>query len=113
MAVSFGPFHHEIQGIDREFSKQTRVSVAAANAEKKALFGLGSVSADIDITLTGEDDRKLVEVKVDKDKRSKFPLYFDGESVGGRVNVRVREGKKLDHNGIKIEFVGQIGTLHN
>jgi vacuolar protein sorting-associated protein 26 len=76
---------------------------------QKALFGLGSVSADIDITLAGEDDRKLVEVKVDKDKRAKFPLYFDGETIGGKVNVRVREGKKLDHNGIKIEFVGRIG----
>lgn len=35
--------------------------------------------------LNGEDQRKLVEVKVDKDKKAKYPLYFDGESVSGKV----------------------------
>lgn len=28
----------------------------------------------------------MVEVKVDKDRREKFPLYFDGETVAGKVN---------------------------
>ncbi|KAI9136549.1 vacuolar protein sorting-associated protein 26-domain-containing protein [Paraphysoderma sedebokerense] len=72
-----------------------------------ALFGLGP-SADIDVQLTGEDTRKQVEVKVDKDKKRKFPLYFDGESVGGKVFIRVKDGKRLEHNGIKVEFVGHI-----
>ena len=29
----------------------------------------------------------MVEVKVDKDRREKFPLYFDGESVSGKVRM--------------------------
>lgn len=35
----------------------------------------------------GEEERKMVEVKVDKDRREKFPLYFDGETVAGKVTL--------------------------
>jgi vacuolar protein sorting-associated protein 26 len=41
---------------------------------------------DIDIRFNGEENRKLVEVKVDRDRRERFPLYFDGETVAGRVS---------------------------
>jgi vacuolar protein sorting-associated protein 26 len=51
---------------------------------------LGS-SADIEVVLAGEDQRKLVEVKVDKDRKAKFPLYFDGESISGKVGIYVLE----------------------
>ncbi|KAI9330276.1 vacuolar protein sorting-associated protein 26-domain-containing protein [Zopfochytrium polystomum] len=78
-----------------------------------ALFGLGSSAADIEIVLTGEEQRKLVDVKVDKDRKSKFPLYFDGESVGGKVLVRVRDGKKLEHQGVKVELVGHIELFYD
>ncbi|TPX48608.1 hypothetical protein SeMB42_g02930 [Synchytrium endobioticum] len=76
------------------------------------LFGLGG-SADIEIALHGEDQRKLVEVKIDKDKKAKYPLYFDGESVFGKVQVRVRDGKKIEHQGIKVEFVGHIELFYD
>lgn len=42
-------------------------------------------SAEIDIKLDGEAERQKVDVKVDKDKRENLPLYFDGESVSGKV----------------------------
>ncbi|KAJ3107217.1 hypothetical protein HDU97_004637 [Phlyctochytrium planicorne] len=77
-----------------------------------SLFGLGT-SADIEVVLAGEDQRKQVEVKVDKEKKGKFPLYFDGESVGGKVLVRVKDGKKIEHQGIKIEFVGHIELFYD
>ncbi|KAI8824123.1 vacuolar protein sorting-associated protein 26-domain-containing protein [Fimicolochytrium jonesii] len=77
-----------------------------------SLFGLGS-SADIEVVLAGEDQRKLVEVKIDKDKKAKYPLYFDGESVSGKVQVRVRDGKKVEHQGIKIEWVGHIELFYD
>jgi len=73
----------------------------------------GSSPADIDITFDNEDQRKQVEVKVDKDRREKFPLYLDGESVTGKVTIRVRDGKKLEHNGIKIEFIGNIELFYD
>ncbi|KND02232.1 retromer subunit PEP8 [Spizellomyces punctatus DAOM BR117] len=77
-----------------------------------SLFGLGS-SADIEVVLNDEDKRKLVEVKVDKDKKAKYPLYFDGESVSGKVQIRVRDGKKVEHQGIKIEWVGHIELFYD
>lgn len=36
-------------------------------------------------------------------------LFYDGETVSGTVGVAVK--KKFDHQGIRIEFVGQIGWL--
>ncbi|KAG0040035.1 Vacuolar protein sorting-associated protein 26B [Podila clonocystis] len=68
-----------------------------------------SAPVDVQVVFKGEEERKMVEVKVDKDRREKFPLYFDGETVAGKINIRVKDGKKLEHNGIKIEFVGNIG----
>ena len=39
----------------------------------------------------------------------KYPLYFDGESVKGKVQIRPRDsGKRIEHNGIRVEFVGEI-----
>ena len=40
---------------------------------------------DVDIKLEGEDDRKKVEVKADKEKMISCPVYYDGESVAGQV----------------------------
>jgi len=80
---------------------------------------------DVDIKLDGEEARKFVDMKGEKDKVIACPVYFDGESVAGQVrphpvgcfsanlalqvSVRVRDGKKVTHDGIRIEFVGSIG----
>ena len=40
---------------------------------------------DVDIRLEGEDDRKKVEIKADKEKMVSCPVYYDGESVTGQV----------------------------
>ncbi|KAG0030211.1 hypothetical protein BGZ82_007520 [Podila clonocystis] len=62
-----------------------------------SLFGL-STPVDIDIRFNGQEQRKQIEAKVDKDRRDKFPLYFDGETVAGKINIRVKDGKKIEHN---------------
>ncbi|KAI8910250.1 putative PEP8-vacuolar protein sorting/targeting protein, partial [Gorgonomyces haynaldii] len=78
-----------------------------------SFFGLGT-TADVEIGLNGEDTRKKIEAKIDKDKKAMYPLYFDGESVSGKaVQVRIREGKRLEHLGIKVEFVGQIQLFYD
>lgn len=69
-----------------------------------------STPLDIDIHLDeGEDDRTMVDVKLDKNRREKVPLYKDGESVKGTVTVRPKDGKRLEHTGIKVQFIGTIG----
>lgn len=62
-------------------------------------------------------------MKVGKDRKEKAPLYMDGESVKGtvsgmlsrrseywwhKITVRPKDGRKLDHNGIKVQFIGSI-----
>lgn len=65
---------------------------------------------DIDVVLEDADDRSMVDVKLDKNRREKAPLYMDGESVKGAVTVRPKDGKRLEHTGIKVQFIGTIGT---
>ncbi|KAJ7760406.1 vacuolar protein sorting-associated protein 26-domain-containing protein [Mycena metata] len=67
---------------------------------------------DVDVKLEGEEQRKQVEMKSDKEKTISCPVYYDGDSVSGQVSIRVRDGKKMQHDGIKVEFVGSIGTFH-
>lgn len=69
-----------------------------------------STPVDIDVVLQNADDRQMVDVKLDKNRREKAPLYMDGESVRGAVTVRPKDGKRLEHTGIKVQFIGSIGT---
>jgi len=65
---------------------------------------------DIEIRLEGEDARDMVEFKTGtKDRKEKAPLYKDGESIKGTVIVRPKDGKKLEHTGIKVNLIGCIG----
>ena len=69
-----------------------------------------STPLDIDIRLEdSDDDRKMIDVKLDKTRREKVPLYMDGESVKGAVTIRPKDGKRLEHTGIKVQFIGTIG----
>ncbi|KAI8367088.1 putative PEP8-vacuolar protein sorting/targeting protein [Blakeslea trispora] len=77
-----------------------------------SLFGL-STPVDIEVGFNNEEQRKHVEVKVEKDRKQNFPVYLDGESVSGKVNIGLRDGKKLEHNGIKVEFVGSIELYYD
>ena len=56
------------------------------------------------------DERETVDIKLEKNRREKAPLYLDGESVKGAVTVRPKDGKRLEHTGIKVQFIGMIGT---
>lgn len=76
-----------------------------------SFLGFGS-SAEISISLDGVDKRKKVDVKTEEGKKDKLPLYFDGESVSGTVQINLK-GKKLEHHGIRVEFVGQIEMFYD
>lgn len=47
------------------------------------------------------------------DQSATLPLFTETETVSGRVNVSIREGKNLHHRGVKIEFVGTIEMLYD
>ncbi len=69
-----------------------------------------STPVDIDIVLEDTDEKAMVDMKLDKNRREKAPLYSDGESVKGAVTIRPKDGKRLEHTGIKVQFIGTIGT---
>ena len=82
-----------------------------------SFFGFGQ-TADISIELTPRQpsaNNKQVDLKNDDGTpQKKQNLYYDGESVSGVVNINLRTpGKKLEHQGIKIEFIGQIELFYD
>ncbi|XP_013197706.2 vacuolar protein sorting-associated protein 26B-like [Amyelois transitella] len=78
-----------------------------------SFFGFGQ-TADIEILFDDADKRKVAEVKTDDGKKEKLLLYYDGETVSGRVNVTLRKpGSKLEHQGIKVELIGQIELFYD
>ena len=83
-------------------------------------FGLNlfGQNADIDILLDNQDGRKMVEINdeypeyhviTEFGQNECLPLFYDGESVTGKVNVTLHDKTdRLEHQGIKIELVGQV-----
>ena len=43
---------------------------------------------DVEIKLEGEDERKKVDMKTEKEKVITCPVFYDGEGVAGQVRVR-------------------------
>jgi len=77
-----------------------------------SFFGFGS-NAEIDIVLDGQDSRKTAEIKTEDGKKERHYLYYDGESVAGKVNITMKRPGKFEHQGIKIEFIGQIELYYD
>ncbi|KAI5959645.1 vps26 [Candida pseudojiufengensis] len=65
---------------------------------------------EIEIRLNNEDTRKHIEVKNIHGRTERLPIYKDGESVKGTVTLRTRDGKKVDHLGMKVQLLGSIET---
>ncbi|RSH90231.1 Vacuolar protein sorting-associated protein 26B-like protein [Saitozyma podzolica] len=78
-----------------------------------SFFNFAASPVELEIKLAGEDDRRQVEVKGEKDQKVLCPVYYDGESVTGQVNVRVKDGKKFSHEGIRIELIGSIELFYD
>lgn len=80
-----------------------------------SFFGLNfGGSAEIDIVLDNQDERKMGELKDENGRKERHYLFYDGESVTGKVDVALhRRTNKLEHQGIKIEFIGQIELYYD
>ncbi|CAF3944063.1 unnamed protein product [Rotaria sp. Silwood2] len=78
------------------------------------LLGLGS-KVDIDFLLDPQGQRKQIEVKLDdnNNKRLLQYIYYDGEDVGGTLQIKLKKNSKVEHQGIRLEFIGQIEMLND
>lgn len=75
-----------------------------------AFFGFGQ-AAEISIRLDDADNRKVAKIRGEDGSQEMHYLFYDGETVSGNVNIAVK--KKLDHHGIRIEFIGQIEVYYD
>lgn len=55
-----------------------------SNFSMQSFFGFGQ-SADIEITLDGAETRKTADIKSEDGKKERHLLYYDGETVSGKV----------------------------
>jgi len=76
------------------------------------LGGLFGSVCTVDITYDAEQNRKTAPLGKDK-KGERAYIYTDGEDVTGSAVVSVRPGKKMEHQGIKVELVGQVDMLYD
>ncbi|WLF78460.1 Vacuolar protein sorting-associated protein 26 [Lodderomyces elongisporus] len=65
---------------------------------------------EIEIRLDNEEVRKHTEVKTPHGRIERIPIFKDGESVKGVVTLRTKEGKKVEHLGVRIQLLGRIET---
>jgi len=74
------------------------------------LFG-APCTVEITFSDPEAEPRKYLDIQLDSGTE-KLPLYVGNESVKGIARVLPKEGKKLEHQGITLEFIGQIEMFY-
>jgi vacuolar protein sorting-associated protein 26 len=69
-------------------------------------------SATAAIELLGVEGRKTVEVSAEKGTQ-KLYIYTGNEPVKGRVKVDVKKGDTIEHQGMRVDFIGQIEMFYD
>ena len=52
---------------------------------------------DVEVKLEGEELRKKVDMKLEKEKTVSCPVYYDGESVAGQVCSHFYRDYRVDN----------------
>jgi len=76
------------------------------------MFGFGGQVCTVDVNLDVDPNRKTAPLTKDR-KGERGHIFTDGEDVFGTGIVQVRPGKKLDHQGIKVELIGQVDMIND
>uniref|UniRef100_A0A8C6ZLV4 VPS26 retromer complex component B n=1 Tax=Nothoprocta perdicaria TaxID=30464 RepID=A0A8C6ZLV4_NOTPE len=85
----------------------------ANRGARPPFFGFGQ-SAELELVLSDGESRRRVEHKSEEGKKEKYFLFYDGETVAGRVLLTLKHpNKRLEHQGIKVEFIGQIELYYD
>ncbi len=51
---------------------------------------------------------------MEEGKKVKQLVYYDGEDIGGTVQIKLKKpGTKIEHQGIRLEFIGQIELYYD
>ncbi|EOA13763.1 hypothetical protein CARUB_v10026855mg [Capsella rubella] len=77
------------------------------------LLGAFKPACNISITFTDGKNRKQVPIKKDNGQIVMNPLFQSQETIAGKINIEPYQGKKVEHNGVKVELLGQIEMYHD
>ncbi|EGC29242.1 hypothetical protein DICPUDRAFT_159202 [Dictyostelium purpureum] len=73
-----------------------------------------TATATATATTTTTTNSKTIEVAQEKGKTEKLFIFVGNEPVSGKVSIALKEKtKKIEHTGIKVEFVGQIELFYD
>ncbi|KAH0859357.1 hypothetical protein HID58_087618 [Brassica napus] len=75
---------------------------------KNYLLGAFKPACNVSITFTDGKNRKQVPIKKDNGQTVMNPLFQSQETIAGKVLIEPYQGKKVEHNGVKVELLGQI-----
>ncbi|BAF28675.1 vacuolar protein sorting-associated protein 26A [Oryza sativa Japonica Group] len=76
------------------------------------IIGAFKAPCDVFITFADERSRKQVAIKKDNGKTLMVPAFQSLETIAGEVSVAPVPGKRVEHQGVKIELLGQIELYH-
>ena len=57
------------------------------------------------------EGRKMATQKDKGGQSYKAPVFLDGEDIKGKIIIDMSKGKRIDHQGIKVELIGTIENL--
>ncbi|KAI1714578.1 vacuolar protein sorting-associated protein 26 domain-containing protein [Ditylenchus destructor] len=78
-----------------------------------SFFGFGQ-SAELAIVLDNEETKRCARIRTEDGSYEKQFLFYDGETVSGEVGVKLKKvGQKLEHQGIRIDLIGQIEVYYD
>ncbi|XP_013671616.1 vacuolar protein sorting-associated protein 26B [Brassica napus] len=72
------------------------------------LLGAFKPACNISITFSDGKNRKQVPMKKENGQTALVPLFQSQETLSGKVCIEPYQGKKVEHNGVKVELLGQI-----
>ncbi|XP_010251731.1 PREDICTED: vacuolar protein sorting-associated protein 26A-like [Nelumbo nucifera] len=72
------------------------------------LIGAFKQPCNISIKFSDGRTRKQVPLKRENGQTTMVPLFQNKENIVGEVSIEPTQGKKVEHNGVKIELLGQI-----
>ncbi|KAK6591137.1 vacuolar sorting targeting 26 [Cryptosporidium xiaoi] len=75
-------------------------------------FLSGINACNLELTIDQEVGRKFASLSRRR-KGEKGLIFSDGEDISGLATVAIRPGKKLDHQGIRVEVIGQIDVIYD
>ena len=78
-------------------------------------LGLGRAPCTVGVEFLGEDGAKTrtISLRSPSGVTETSPLYKDGDTVKGEVVVTPSVGKVVEHQGIKVELLGQIEVYYD